>query len=529
MTENFDSLSIAKELFKEAKENYLRTNDKKFLKEMQIQQKEIDKLEKKEKKNKTTKKENGPEIVKTTLVIIDNKIYEQVYNPKIATCQFVSLNKDTNSYEYCDSVLDTLRNKLFVTICEESKWIKEKYVPLPSEPEDYISFEHLINEIIKFTRKYVDIAEERLILNAYTIVLSWMMEKIHAIPYLRATGLPGGGKSRFCDTYGHIAYKPINMLIPNIANIFRLQDLYRGTIVINEDTTPQKLMKNIDGDIKNLWSLLRSGFEKGHPIPRCIGDEHDVEAFEPFGLKILCSYFASNDLAFESRCLNSEMVATEKDILIALNDEFFTEALHIRNLLLDFRLKTFDMDFSEYQNQTMGFWQGKGTCRISQCLQPLSFLIKFDEKIKDFLMTVLEQKHIEEVTNNAESFDGTVFIKYLEIAQSQIVTIRELTESLTNKYAELKPRAVASSLKRLGLKTRKTHVDNKQETVIIPDVVLVTRLSKIYILPENKVEVIAKYAKAVSTETKTIESFDVDEKEQQRLQTEYESNRKDGD
>jgi hypothetical protein len=457
-------------------------------------------------------------IINTTLVILEGKVYEQIYDPAKAQCEYVSWNAKLNEYVYQESVTDSLRKIKYVPICEESKWVKNGFIPLPSKPENYISFKHLVDEINKFTEKYLDIPEERRQLNTYAIILSYMTEKLHSIPYLRSVGMKGAGKSRFCDVYGNIAYKPINILLPNIGNIYRLQDTYHGVLVINEDISP---IKGIN-DNKELFTLLCSGTERGHPVPRCVGDKNDVFPFDPFGLKILSSYKISNHGAYESRCLNTEMIGTtRKDIPVSLGVRFEKDSLKIRNMLLDFRLKTFNDDFETYSNQTMGFWLGVSN-RTAQCLQPLSFLIAFDPEIKTFLLQVAEQKNVEDITRDSESFDGIVFLKYLEIVrtkQSIDVSIGEIKDSLLSKFPDIKPRGIASSLKGLGLNTERGYSGNKQVTNVLPNIERIEILVNTYLFPEERLDAITNYnnvVNGVKVETET----NVETQPQQKLDVE---------
>lgn len=444
-------------------------------------------------------KEPKATVAKTTLVILNGVVFEQIYNPDKAQCQYVSWNEQTKEYVYRPSIFDMLHNIKYVPICEESKWVKNGYIPLSEKPEDYVSFKHLVDEINRVTSQYLDIPDERRQLNTYVIILSYMMEKLHAIPYLRALGFKGNGKSRFCDFYGNIAYKSINILLPNMSNIYRLLEDYHGTLVINEDTSPKKGKYNADDEDKDLFALLCSGFERGHPVPRSVGKKHDVEPFDPFGLKILSSYKPTSHDAYESRCINTEMTGTTRtDIPIALGKKFLQDTLHLRNMLLDFRLKNFNKDFAEYENQTMSYWVGVSN-RVAQCIQPISFLIAFDPDVKKFLLTVAEQKHMEDITRDSESFDGVIFKTYVELVgkkNSNEVCIKELKYLLDSKYPDIKPRSIASSLKTLGFKTQRGYLEGKQETIVLPDLDRVTILSKMFLFPDERTDILAGYTNA---------------------------------
>lgn len=447
--------------------------------------------------NSEKKEKSKYQIVKTTAMIVDNILYEQIYDCISGVCQFISWNDKEKKYGYNKEVIDELRKIRYVTKCEENKWVKNGYIPLPSMPEDYQSFENLVSEICTYTKKYLDIEDEKIKLNAYIIILSWIIEKINTIAYIRGTGLSGNGKTRFIDVYGNIAYKPIFMVNPHVANIYRLiDDFQNATIVINEDTSKSNRTSEQTEEKINLFTLLNSGFQRGFPVPRCVDKDNNVVPFDPFGLKILTSYSNSCDSAFESRCINTELLETERDLQITLDDDFDKEAMHIRNMLLDFKMKNFNVDFSEYNRQTFSFWGETISKRVAQCLQPISLLIHFDPSIKDFLISVGEQKYIEQISYNSETFDGQIFRHYIELVnekQSCNVCIRELKVKLESKYPDIKPRSIASSLKAIGLQTQRGYLDNKKETIILPNVKNVRIRSKVYLFPDERDMMLKNY------------------------------------
>ena len=53
-------------------------------------------------------------VANTTLVILNGVVFEQIYNPDKAQCQYVSWNEQTKEYVYHDFVFDPLHNIKYI-------------------------------------------------------------------------------------------------------------------------------------------------------------------------------------------------------------------------------------------------------------------------------------------------------------------------------------------------------------------------------------------------------------------------------
>jgi len=431
--------------------------------------------------------------VKTTIVKSNEfpYLFEQIYDSKTGLCRFVAYNPELkDNYVYKDEIIDSNRKIKYVPLCEESLWVKGAYLHLPDRPEDYKDFKNLVNEIMIFTRTYLDIPEDKRLLNAYVVILSWLQDKLQAIPYLRAIGIKGSGKTRFCDTYGSIAYKSIPVTMPNASNIFRLIDTYgHGTLVINEETTIRKIGKDVDINKVDVMTILCSGFEKGHPVPRSQDNNKKiVDPFDPFGLKILSGYTTTTHLAFESRCINTQIMDTDRnDIPIAINPKFEREAQHIRNMLLDFRLKNWNKDFSEFENQTREYWGKNISGRVAQCVQPISYLTIFDANIKNLLITIARDKHLEDVARDSETSEGKIFRAYIEAlleVNNTTITIKMIKEKFKDDEF-VTPRSIASAFTKLNFETERKKVDNQINTYIVADKKLILKRLSTFFFPDE--------------------------------------------
>lgn len=214
--------------------------------------------------------------------------------------------------------------------------IKNGTVLLPTYPEEYGSIADLIKNIQDFIYEYLDISPQYLQITGYYVVLTWIFDLFETIPYLRALGDFGTGKSRFLKTIGSLCYRPIfagGSTTPS--PIFRIIDLFHGTLIMDEaDFRYSDLQSEI---IK----ILNCGYSKGTPVLRAEGEVVKMPvAYDVFCPKIIATREPFRDRALESRCLTEVMQGNPRpDIKFHLPKEFYSKAELIRNELLLFRLR----------------------------------------------------------------------------------------------------------------------------------------------------------------------------------------------
>ena len=134
--------------------------------------------------------------------------------------------------------------------------------------------------------------------------MTWVYDLFTAVPYLRFLGEPGTGKSRMLQVAGHLAYKGIFAGGATTSSpLFRLIEVYRGTLVIDE----------ADYKASDTWTdiikILNAGYMKGVPVLRsekvgtprtkalrCLWAEDNRESFP-----------IQQDGTIETRCITLEM------------------------------------------------------------------------------------------------------------------------------------------------------------------------------------------------------------------------------
>ncbi len=216
--------------------------------------------------------------------------------------------------------------------------IRHDCVVLPSGPVDHGSKEALLQDIVAYLHRYVDLSALFERIAAHYVLLTWVYDAFNELPYLRFQGEYGSGKTRALIALGSIAYKGFFASgASTVSPIFHTLDTFGGTLILDEADL------RFSDKTADLVKILNNGTVKGLPVLRTLQNrykEFNPAAFNVFGPKIIAMRGAFKDQALESRFLTEKMGARSlrADIPIQLPDTLKADALDLRNRLLHFRL-----------------------------------------------------------------------------------------------------------------------------------------------------------------------------------------------
>jgi hypothetical protein len=343
--------------------------------------------------------------------------------------------------------------------------LQKQAVLLPSGTIEYSDVKTLEKEINGYIYKYVDVSDEHRQKATWYIMLSWVTDKLNTMPYLRALGDYGTGKTRYEDAIGGLCYKPMFMSgAVRSAPIYRIIDLWRGTAIFDEFTL------NKSDETEDIIKILNNGYQRGKPVIRCASDNYDkLKYFDPFGPKIISSRKTFNDHALESRCITEIMKETDrKDIPIDLPTTFFKERLELRNKLLLYRFKTWD---KINPDTTIEIDFGHIQPRIKQSFLPFTVLFQHDVQILEHFINGVKQHNSKMIDENSTSIDGQILQYYLESVSNSIpyITARDIRNTMINDGGwkdTLDERTVGKHLKALGFENKPIKVDGKTRRVL---------------------------------------------------------------
>lgn len=338
--------------------------------------------------------------------------------------------------------------------------ISKKVVLFPSEATEYGSEKELLDTVQSFIHKYLDISPFYEKMAAYYIPFTWLYDKFGELPYLRPLGDYGTGKTRFLQVIGSISYKPMFVGgATTTSPIFRIVDGFKGTLILDEadyrfsDTTSE------------IVKILNSGYQKGSPVLRSEGKRDgtfETKAYDVFCPKIIATRKHFHDPALESRCLIEEMEKKElrEDIPINLSDEFYAEAIEIRNKLLMWRFRNYRQAGLKIQEIDR-----KLEPRLNQIITPLLSIIQ-DGEVKKEIKQFIVNYNNELFADRGMSFEADILRAILLCCNNgdlkpTMQSVSTAFNANVSKKEEISPRRMGHILRKdLKLKIEHTRDGN---------------------------------------------------------------------
>ncbi len=403
----------------------------------------------------------------------EDSLIEMIYDP-IEKATTLAIYKD-GEVKYEQSIL--VDGKKLVPYSPYNNLIQHKVVLFPSEAKDYKSESELTKEIKDFIYRHVDLSPFFQKLTPYYVLFSWVYDCFNEVPYLRFIGDTGSGKTRAIETIGSICYKPIFATGgASVSPIFRILDLFKGTLLIDEadyrfSDEKAEIIKILNCGNTPTFPVLRSESKKQK--------EFDPVAFQVFGPKIFDTRGYFKDPALENRCLTEEMGQRKlrDDIPINLPDQFRQEALEIRNKLLMFRFKYYGQKEINHKlvDKTI-------EPRLNQIVVPLASIIP-DEQTREQLKNFVREYNTQLISDRGMEETGQVLEIIREINKpdikelsSETIPIQSITSRYIEKYGEKTDFGKQVNSKWVGWQIRK---DLKLKTI---------RTEDGYVIPKSEQE-----------------------------------------
>lgn len=381
---------------------------------------------------------------------------ELVYKPGSKATAF-AVFKNGESHETTEL---TVNKRRYVPYSANNNLIANDVVLLPSGIEDYGSERDLLSEIHSYIHRYVDISADFEQVAGYYVLFSWLYDAFNELPYLRARGDYGSGKTRFLLTVGSICYKPIFASgASTVSPLFRILDSFRGTLIIDE------------GDFRwsderaELTKILNNGNARGFPVLRSetVGNsrEFNPRAYAVYGPKLVASRGVFEDKALESRFLTEEMGVQKlrTDVPINLPAQQRDEAQSLRNKLLLFRFRNRNKARILPELADINLEP-----RLNQIFVPLLSTIE-NEEDRETLRQMAKAYNRELTLERGMAIEGQVVAVIHDLASNgeSRLSIKEIMEAFVARHADdydrkITPKWIGSVVRhRLHLKTYKTN------------------------------------------------------------------------
>jgi hypothetical protein len=274
--------------------------------------------------------------------------------------------------------------------------IRKRVILLPSEMSELRDEKDLLFAIKVHNAKYFDFGSDETFEQLCMIYpfFTYLARQFRTVPYLRALGDYGTGKSRLLKTIGPICYQPIMTNAGSSASsLFRILDLFtNSTLVLDEADF------NNSDEASMIAKILNGGNEKGQPILRSEKNElgnFDAAAFDVFGPKIIGMRKDFQDQATTSRCLTKEMLPIMPHPRIPLDlppvEVYERECLSIRNALFTYMMHHMQKDCQV----DLGAIDRAMDSRTAQVTVSLLTVMKSEEGrdlVREYLKNVTEER-----------------------------------------------------------------------------------------------------------------------------------------
>jgi hypothetical protein len=353
---------------------------------------------------------------------------------------------------------ETAEGRLLIPYSARNNLIAHRCVLLPSSPQSFESKEALLNGVVGFLHRYVDLSPAFEQLAAHYILFSWVYDSFNEVPYLRLRGDYGTGKTRGLLVIGALCYKAFFAAgASTVSPIFHTLDRFGGTLILDEADF------RFSDATADLIKILNNGTVRGLPVLRTVQNrykEFNPAAFDVFGPKLVAMRGSFQDDALESRFITEEsgQRPLRSDIPLHLPAAFEGEALALRNRLLDFRLRSLRTTKLRPDRALASL-----DPRMNQIVVPLLSIVD-DEAALALLQSFLQNKATERVRAWGDSLPGHVLRAALRVlaagkdAPIQSVADECIRQGRADVSGPLSARRVGAILKTtFRVQTRKMH------------------------------------------------------------------------
>lgn len=291
--------------------------------------------------------------------------------------------------------------------------IRKRVILLPSEMTELFEEDELLRAIHAHNARYFDFGTDETFEQLCMIYpfYTYLARQFRTVPYLRALGDYGTGKSRLLKTIGPICYQPIMTNAGSSASsLFRILDMFTNSTLVLDEAD----FSNSD-EASMIAKILNGGNEKGQPILRseknAMGN-FDAAAFDVFGPKVIGMRKDFQDQATSSRCLTKEMLPIMPHPRIPLDlppvEVYEKECLGIRNALFTYMMYNIQKD----QQVDLGAIDKTMDARTAQVTVSLMTVMKSEkgrDLVREYLKNVTEERRGERyATFTARVLEGVM-------------------------------------------------------------------------------------------------------------------------
>lgn len=240
---------------------------------------------------------------------------------------------------------------------------------------------------------------------SYWVLVTWVYDCFDALPYLRAIGASGAGKSEMLYRIGLVSYR---LLVAGgadtVSTLFRSVERYRGTVLFDEGDLEKSDSAN------EIVKFLNFGAMRGHPIWRAeeiVGEngtrEYKSKMYRTYCPKLIGQRKDFRDDAVGNRAITfkvqergmRELMA--RKIPLHVTEEIHQRAQAIRNLLVTWRLKTWRPEIEI----NMNYYELDISARLNQVTGALMMVAEDDDALREEMRSFMREYYLELTQNKS--------------------------------------------------------------------------------------------------------------------------------
>lgn len=249
-------------------------------------------------------------------------------------------------------------------------------------------------------------------------LFTWLYDCFDALPYLRARGGPGSGKSELMLLIGRVCYRMmITSSLTSLAGFKGMAHLYEGTLMIDEaDSIPREHAEELKALLNGRAMKEQARIITMMEVMKADGSHsYAPTTTYVYGPTLLTMYGAFKDPATETRCITFDLFQKDVQELEdagieagVVQQSMKDEAQILRNELIRWRLTTW---LPKLEVPSTVKISNKNTSpRMNQIMRPLkilAYLLK-DEQMKEDLDMIAEANYQDELNRRAGSFEAVL-------------------------------------------------------------------------------------------------------------------------
>jgi hypothetical protein len=286
--------------------------------------------------------------------------------------------------------------------------MKNGVINFPSAMGEKKSIRELLTYIEGYLRSiYLMPSDKMARLISYWILSTWIYDCFETVIYLRAIGGAGSGKSELMKRIGMLCYR--NMSASGAAStpsLFRAVERWKGTVFIDEadlqqggDTTDDMVKFYNSGAMKDGGGVWRSQEMNGPNGEK----DWDISSFQTFCPKMIAMRRDFKDDAVGTRSITLNLVPRETielleaDIPLSINNEIRARAQAYRNLLLRWRLETWQEEILVDPS----FYDKTISARLNQVAGAMLAIAYNDAEQQEDIRRTLREYYAETIMNQS--------------------------------------------------------------------------------------------------------------------------------